>query len=231
MAEESKDSVKISKTTLKLVAFVLVAFVVGFALGRYAFPTGTTTQPTGTTGDGTQPTPTVDMKKLVDDDPAKGPANAKVTIVEFSDYQCPYCGRVEPTVKQILSTYGDKVRFVYRDFPLSSLHQNAQKASEASECADKQGKFWEYHDKLYQNQSALDVTSLKKYAADLKLDTTKFNQCLDSGEMTAEVQKDEQDGVTAGVDGTPSFFINGESIVGAQPFEAFKAIIDAKLAG
>jgi protein-disulfide isomerase len=166
-----------------------------------------------------------------DDDPAQGPEDASVTIIEFSDFQCPYCARFQSeTLPQILTDYGDRVRFVYRDFPLTGLHENALKAAEASECADEQGAYWKYHDLLFQNQSALDDASLKNYAASLGLDTATFNQCLDSDKYMSEVQKDEQDGITAGVQGTPAFFINGMPLSGAQPYAAFKAAIDAALA-
>src|SRR3989338_3148523 len=163
-----------------------------------------------------------------DDDPSKGPKNAKITIIEFSDFQCPYCKKAEPVIKQVLETYGDDVRFVYRDFPLS-FHQNAQKAAEAAECADEQGKFWEYHDIIFENQDALDVSNLKIYAANLKLDTAKFNDCMDSEKYVEEVKKDFEDGQKAGVSGTPAFFINGRLLSGAQPFEDFKAVIDEEL--
>lgn len=169
----------------------------------------------------------------IDDDPMKGDKNAKVTIVEFSDFQCPFCEKFySETLPSLLKEYVDtgKVRLVYRDFPLSSIHPYAQKAAEASECADEQGKFWEYHNKLFENQAALDVTSLKKYAADLKLNTATFNDCLDSGKMMGEVTKDAADAQAAGVSGTPGFFINGRFLGGAYPFESFKTIIDEELA-
>jgi len=166
-----------------------------------------------------------------EDDPTKGSKNAKVTIIEFADYQCPYCGyfftKVLPEVEKNYIKTG-KVKFVYRDFPLN-FHQNAQKAAEAAECADKQGKFWQYHDKLYQDQKVLDTESLKKYAAELKLNTDSFNKCLDSGEMAGEVQKDFEDGTKYGVSGTPSFFINGIPLEGAQPYSAFEEIIKEEL--
>ncbi len=165
-----------------------------------------------------------------DDDPSIGSENASVTIVEFSDFQCPFCARAVPTVKQILKEYDGKVKIVYRDFPLG-FHENAQKAAEASECADEQGKFWEYHDLLFENQGNLDAVSLKKYAKDLKLNTSEFDACLDSGKYAAEVQKDASDGQSYGVSGTPAFFINGRLVSGAQPFENFKKIIDEELAG
>ncbi len=163
-----------------------------------------------------------------DDDPFKGGANAKVVIVEFSDYQCPYCARAESTVEQILDAYGNKVKFVYRDFPLPG-HQFAQKAAEATECADEQGKFWEYHDLVFENQQSLSADSLKNYARTLNLDGSKFDSCLDSGKYTQEVKKDLSDGAKYGVEGTPTFFINGIKIPGAVPFEQFKQIIDNEL--
>lgn len=166
-----------------------------------------------------------------EDDASIGPANAPVTIIEFSDYQCPFCARVEPTVKQILETYKGKVRFVYRDFPLS-FHQNAQKAAEATECADEQSKFWEYHDLLFEKQSewsSSGVAKLKEYASSLGLNTGQFEKCLDSGKYSAEVKKDFEDGQNAGVSGTPAFFVNGVAIVGAQPFNVFEQAIEQEL--
>tara|TARA_Y100000310_G_scaffold332141_1_gene407152 strand:+ start:1120 stop:2127 length:1008 start_codon:yes stop_codon:yes gene_type:complete len=180
----------------------------------------------------TQPTTIVDVSE--DDDAVKGDSNAKVTIIEFSDYECPFCGRhFTQTLPQIISEYVDtgKVRIVYRDFPLG-FHQNAQKAAEATECVGEEGdnKYWEYHDILFNNQNALDVASLKKYAGEVGVDIEKFNNCLDSGQMTSEVQKDMADGQAAGVSGTPGFLINGRLVSGAQPFSAFKQIIDEELA-
>ena len=166
-----------------------------------------------------------------DDDPYWGPVDAPVTIIEFSDYQCPYCKIFyDQTLPQIQTTYAGQVRFVYRDFPLSSIHAYAQKAAEASECADDQGRFWEYHALLWANQQALDIADLKDYAADLGLDTATFDDCLDSGKNGQEVEDDYADGVGYGVNGTPWFFINDEPLPGAQPFSAFQAIIDPLLA-
>ena len=166
----------------------------------------------------------------VDDDPAWGPPDAPVTIVEFGDYQCPYCKQFyDETLPQISETYEGQIRFVFRDFPIPG-HPDAQKAAEASECADDQERFWDYHDLLWANQSALDVDSLKAYAAQLGLDTTTFDDCLDSGTNAEEVQNDYDDGVSYGVLGTPAFFINGIMVAGAQPFSTFQAIIDSLLA-
>lgn len=161
-------------------------------------------------------------------DPFFGPEDASVTIVEYSDFQCPYCARAVPVLNQIKAAYGDKVKFVFKDFPLG-FHENAQKAAEAGQCANDQGMFWELHDMMFANQGSIDVGSIKGYAANLGLDTDQFNACLDSGKYTAEVQQDFNEGKVAGVSGTPTFIINGQKIVGAQPFEAFKQIIDQEL--
>jgi protein-disulfide isomerase len=160
--------------------------------------------------------------------PAKGPADAPVTIIEFSDFQCPYCSRVVPTIDKLREKYGDKVRVVFRQFPLD-FHQNAQKAAEASLCAHEQGKFWELHDAMFANQGALAVEQLKAKAAELKLDSAAFAQCLDSGKHAAAVKADLQAGIAAGVSGTPASFINGRFLNGAVPFEEFVKIIDDEL--
>jgi len=167
-----------------------------------------------------------------DDDPFVGKKDAPVTIVAFEDYQCPFCQRAfQQTFPLIKKDYIDtgKVKYVLRDFPLS-FHPNAEPAAQASECADEQGKFWEYHDKLYENQQTLGTELYLKLANDLKLDAAKFKQCIESGKYKEEVQKDLDYGQSIGVSGTPSFFINGIRLVGAQPYEAFKQAIDAELA-
>ncbi len=161
--------------------------------------------------------------------PARGPADAPVTIVEFSDFQCPYCVRAEPTVKDVVAAYPGKIRLVYRDYPLPG-HSLAPKAAEAAHCAGDQGKYWEMHDRLFAAQGKLEVESLKGYDKEVGLDTARFDKCLDSGEKAAEVAFHKKAGEDAGVNGTPAFFINGRLISGAQPAEAFKQIIDAELA-
>ncbi|MBU2634536.1 MAG: DsbA family protein [Nanoarchaeota archaeon] len=180
-----------------------------------------------------QPTtaPTI-VEASVDDDAVKGDANAPVTIIEFSDFQCPFCAKFyTDTLPQITEEYIDtgKVKFIYRDFPLG-FHQNAQKAAEAAECAGDQDMFWEMHDMLYENQNALTVADLKQYASDLDLDATEFDECLDSGKYEDEVKDDMAEGSSYGVSGTPAFFINGQLLSGAQPFAAFQAVIEAELA-
>ncbi len=186
----------------------------------------------GNTQDNSQPIGQNFVPATVDDDAAKGSDSAPVTIIEFSDFQCPFCEKFfRETLPQIEAKYiqTGKVKLVYRDFPLDG-HQFAQKASEAAECAKDQGKFWEYHNKLFQNQNALEVNSLKQYALALGLNAPQFNQCLDSGSKTAEVQKDYQDGIASGVNGTPGFFINGKLIVGALPYSVFQQEIESALA-
>ncbi len=160
----------------------------------------------------------------------RGSVNAQITVIEFGDFQCPFCGSVKPTVDKLLSDYQNKIKFYYFHFPLD-FHEFAQKSAEASECAGAQGKFWEYHDVLFENQNALDVASLKNYAKQLGLDSGKFDSCLDSGSMAGKVRADMQQGITVGVSGTPSFFINGVQVCGAQPYAAFKQVVDALLAG
>jgi protein-disulfide isomerase len=160
--------------------------------------------------------------------PSKGPDGAPITIVEFSDFECPYCVRAEPTVKQLLEAYPGKIKLVYRDFPLP-MHPNAPKAAEAAHCAGDQGKYWEMHEKLFANAQKLQVADLKGYAKDLKLDPAKFDKCLDSGDKASLVEKNKKAGEDAGVSGTPAFFINGRSISGAQPLDAFKKIVDEEL--
>lgn len=168
---------------------------------------------------------------MMDDDYVKGDMDAPVTIVEFSDFECPFCERYySDTYKQIDEQYikTGKVRYVFRDYPLS-FHPNAQKAAEAAQCAGDQGKFWEMHDMIFENQHAMGVSNLKSYAEGMGLDSQQFDQCLDSGKYAQEVLDDQQDGARLGVSGTPSFFINGKNIVGAQPFETFKEAIEAEL--
>jgi len=161
--------------------------------------------------------------------PERGGAKAPVTIVEFSDYQCPFCKRGEDSVQKVVDTYGDKVRVVFRDYPLP-FHERARPAAEAANCANAQGKFWPYNKKLFANQNALSDDNLKAYAKDLGLDTAKFDECYAKKPFSAAIDKDLADGVSAGVNGTPAFFINGRSLSGAQPFEKFKEIIDEELA-
>jgi len=186
------------------------------------------------------------IQGLLDDDPVKGNPDATVTIVEFSDFQCPFCKRFhETTLPLILENYVDtgKVKFVYRDFPIAGLHPNgAFPTALAAECADEQGMFWQYHDKLFQTQKNWErlatedvVHELKTFSVELGLDTNQFNDCLDSGKYLNEVNNDLQEGASYGVTGTPGFFIGSEEmgyikVSGAQPYSVFQNVLDQMLA-
>jgi protein-disulfide isomerase len=168
----------------------------------------------------------------VDDDPGIGPEDAAITIVEFSDYQCPYCQRWHAEVyTKLLVDYPDEVRIVYRDFPLTSIHSEAVPAAEAANCAFEQGSFWEYHDKLFSGELTLGQDAYLQYASSLGLDMENFEECVASRRYADEVQADFQYAANLGVQSTPTFFLNGIPIVGAQPYEVFKQIIDMELAG
>jgi len=158
-----------------------------------------------------------------------GRKDANVAIVEFSDFQCPACGSAHPIIKRITQEYEDKILFVYRHFPIITAHKYALKAAEAAEAAGEQGKFWEYHDLLFENQESLKTQDLKRYAQELELDTAKFNEALDSGKFKDKVTTDMDDGEKLGVSSTPTFFINGQKNVGVLSYEKFKELIDKAL--
>jgi protein-disulfide isomerase len=160
--------------------------------------------------------------------PSRGPADAPVQIVEFSDFQCPFCQQSVATIERVLKEYGDRVRLVYRHFPLPN-HPDAWPAAEASLCAAEQDQFWPFHDRLFANQDKLAVSALKQHAADLGLDTAAFDACVDSRRHQAAVQADMETAQALGVTGTPAFFINGRPLGGAQPFPRFKEVIDEEL--
>ncbi len=218
---------------------------------------------TNNNGNTNSAAPTTGQKVAVvsGDGPVKGSPDAPVTIIEFSDFQCPYCAKAvvgsQAALPQVYEQYikAGKVKLVFRNYPLP-FHENAQKAAEAASCAAEQNKFWEYHDKLFANQTALSVDNLKQYAKNFGLDTNKFNDCLDSGKTTAQVQKEMTDGASYGVSGTPSFFVfkgslsvdpqyiqtqaqtgqyiidlgnSNAMIIGAQPFSVFQKIIEEEL--
>ncbi len=161
--------------------------------------------------------------------PTKGPADAPIEMIEFSDFQCPFCLQANPTVTRVLQTYGDRIRFVYRHYPLPN-HADARPAAEAAECAAEQDKFWPYHDRLFAKSGKLADADLKQAAAEAGLDGGRFSGCLDSRKYTAQVDADIKAGNDAGVSATPTFFINGRLVNGAQPFDVFKSLIDEELA-
>ncbi|MBT7903257.1 thioredoxin domain-containing protein [Candidatus Woesearchaeota archaeon] len=180
----------------------------------------------------TQTPPSQFVDVSVDDDAVKGDPNAPITIIEFSDFECSFCAKFySQTLPLIEEKYIDTgiVKLVYRDLPLG-FHSQAQKAAEAAECAGDQGQYWEMHDKLFDNGVSGGVSSFKKYASELGLDQGLFDECLDTSKFADEVKADMADGSAAGVSGTPAFFVNGQKLVGAQPFEAFEQVIEAELA-
>jgi protein-disulfide isomerase len=156
-----------------------------------------------------------------------GPKSAKVVLVEFADYECPYCQKVAPDVKKLKDEYGDRIAFTYKDFPLPN-HSRAEKAAEAVRCASKQNKFWEFHDELFHSKE-LDVDQLKAQARALQLDSAQFDKCLDSGEQAAAVAKDKKEGLRLGISGTPSFFINGHYLSGALDYAGLRDVIEQQL--
>ncbi|HXJ19102.1 MAG TPA: thioredoxin domain-containing protein [Polyangia bacterium] len=213
-----------------VLALLLVVLGGGYGLGRLATRDKTggdaaaaTTAAAGpTAGDG------VDRVRVPLDGPMKGPANAKVTIVEFSDFQCPFCGRVIPTVQQIEKNYPNDVRLVFIHNPLP-FHPNAEPAAEAAVAAGEQGKFWEMHDKLFANQNNLQRADFEKYAQEIGLDMNKFKAALDSHAGKKKVDGDLAVGKQVGVQGTPNFYIDGRNVQGAQPYEEFKKVIDDEI--
>lgn len=170
--------------------------------------------------------------EIKDTDHVLGNPNAKVAVIEYSDFECPFCGRMFsgtlPKLKENFIKTG-KIKFVYRHFPLRSIHQNAQKAAEASECADEQGKFWEYHDIIFERQSLLGADKFKSWALELGLNPNQFDSCLDSGKYAERVEGDYSDGISLGVNGTPATFVNGRLVSGAQPYEEFEKVINEAL--
>jgi len=240
-----------SKTTFLMGLFLGIAvcstlgLVLVFGLaskGGLAFAKGSTAiavapqAPSGAGPEGSAPIPpeppSGPVKPVDDSDHVLGPKDAKVTVIEYSDFECPFCQRFYPTVKEILKSYPKDVRFVYRHFPLTSIHPNAQKAAEATECAAKLGgndAFWKLHDKIFERTPNIAPDVLLTLAKENGLKEADFKKCLDSGEMAAKVNQQMQDGSSAGVQGTPATFVNGKLSSGAIPLESLKAAIDAEL--
>lgn len=161
--------------------------------------------------------------------PFRGPASAPVTIVEFSDFQCSFCKTLYSTLREIQKNYPTAVRLVYRQYPIAEIHPHAMKAAEASLCADEQGRFWDLHDQVFQDQGSLREEDLTAKAAKLQLNTEVFNKCLNSGKHAARIAQDLREGAAAGVSGTPALFINGRFVSGAQPYAEISKIIDDEL--
>ncbi len=239
---EGKPAEKKSFITGMITGVAVVAVLGGvFLLGKQSGSVKQGGTSGGTSGVANQPSqpnqprpPEGDPSKIAPvgaSDHIRGDKNAKVTMIEYSDFQCPFCARFHDTMTKILADYKGNVRLVYRHFPLRAIHAQAQKAAEASECANEQGKFWEMHDKLFELNKAQNMSpdTMKKAAVDLKLNTGKFNECLDSGKYAARIEQDYQDGIAGGVSGTPGTFVNGQYLAGALPFEEIKPMLDALL--
>lgn len=209
-----------------LVAFFGMGLGSGYLVWGYDWPTP---EPT------LQITIPEDLKRFdvsEDGNPSIGPANAPITIIEFSDYQCPFCTKWHNEVfLRLLKEYPKQVRIVYRDFPLSSIHPAATAAAEAANCANEQGKYWDYHSALFSNKYNLNRDGFIQYAQDLNLDVTSFSQCFDERRYADEVQADYEYAATLGIRSTPTFFLNGIPIVGAQPYDLFRQVIEKELAG
>jgi protein-disulfide isomerase len=176
------------------------------------------------------PPPVFRAELSVVDEPFKGPEKAPVTIVKFEDFQCPFCKQVQSTLVELLKRYDGNVKLVHKDFPLESIHPQASQAAEAARCANEQGKFWSYHDKLYANAQNLSSDDLRNYAKATDVNVESFDRCFTSGKYKAVVQKNLSEATRLGLTGTPAFFINGREISGNQPLEAFAAIVDEELA-
>lgn len=227
----SEDSIKINKKSLKgfLVGVVIAAPI--FIGGTYLFSDKIDSQnPNTNTNPDTNP-PVVQGEpefKIDKNSHTLGNTKAKVQLVVYSDFECPFCSKHHDTIKQIANEYGDKVFIVFRNFPLS-FHQYAGPAAEAAECASEQGKFWEYTDSLFANQADFADEPWVDLAVGLGLDTDKFQTCIDSDKFKNRVSADLNEGFDNGVEGTPATFINSELVSGALPFENFKQIIDSIL--
>lgn len=172
---------------------------------------------------------TAQVPVSADDDAYLGPGEAEIEIIAFADYQCSYCRQQFPVIGELIRLYPDKVKYVFRDFPMLELHAQAQKAAETTECAEEQNKFWQMHDQLFLNQEHLEIDDIKLYALELGLNSEQFNQCLEQGKYQNEVQNDFNQGQALGVTGTPTYFINGQKIPGAIPLKEFKQLIATQL--
>lgn len=242
----SKD-LSLFTTPLLVVTLIISAFILGSlwtkvqvlekAGGALSANNNQAAQPVAVTPPPTPP-PALPLTEQQQKDVVKdailiaGKESAKVKIVEFSDFECPFCSRFySDTLGQIKKEYADngKIAFYYRHFPLYSIHKDAENAALASECAREQGKFVPMHDKIFENQQTITASDLKKYAQSLGLNTSKFNSCLDDKKYKNNVDRDVQLGSQLGVTGTPAFFVNGQRISGAVPFTSFKTVIDSEL--
>lgn len=221
-------SPRVGRGSWHAAALVVAGFAVGFGVAALLFRAGTGAQRSPAAQP--PPGPPIEVGDIpTSGRPARGSPAARVTIVEFTDYQCPFCRRhFHATLPAILAVYGDRIRYVIRNYPIPSLHPDAPKAAEAAECSHDQGKFWPYHDRLFR-AGELDQRSLKRYAVEVGLDTAAFNRCLDTGAKAPLVGRDVRDARGYGARGTPAIFVNGRLFAGARPFEVYAAYLDSLL--
>src|SRR5574341_69213 len=233
--EESTFTFKVTHfyAVLVVLAFSIGVLIGYIAWGRAPIVQTVTVQPSGPVAQAPVDTPTpqyVRYQISTDGFPSLGPADAPITIVEFGDFQCPFCRQwQQQTYQPLLNAYPGKIRIVYRDFPLTSIHPNAMPAAEAAQCANEQNAFWPFHDKLFSSENLGDDV-YKQYAQELGLDMNQFNECLSSHKYAQTIQADSDFAVRTGGNSTPTFFINGLAVIGAKPLEVFKQVIDKELA-
>ncbi len=234
---EEEETFALKRSTV-FAALIPVAFLLGLAMGyalwgRGATPTAQAPPPEAVQAE--EPNIPQEIKRYdipEDDDPVFGPPDAPITIIEFSDYECPYCRKWHLEVwPRLKAAYPDQIRLVYRDFPLTSIHANAIPAASAANCAGEQGQYWEFNELLFSMKYNLGPSAYQSYAEELGLDMQDFLECVSSEKYTQEIQADFEFAANIGVRSTPTFFINGIPVVGAQPFEVFQQLIERELAG
>lgn len=224
---EQQDDYFHIKRSYVVTALLLIFFTFGLGAGYLMWGVGSSPS-TDPVSQPSNPQESVRFDVPIDDDPSIGPEDAPIVIVEFSDYNCPYCRKWhQETFNALLESYPDQILFVYRDFPI--LSQESNYASQAAECADEQGAFWEYHDALFSGVYELGSIAYEAYAVELGLDAQELLDCVESGRYEDEVANDAQFASSLGITGTPTFFINGLPLVGAQPLSKFTPIIDDEL--
>lgn len=237
VVEEEDESITITFKRSTLFAILIpIAFIIGLGSGYLVWGRDGGSAVTSTEGSqpveaANQPIPRYDVS-VSDDDPAIGPEDALVTVIEFSDFECPFCRRhTLETAPRILSEYEGRIRYVFKDFPLTSIHPNAFPASEAAHCAREQGEFWAFHDLLFELELPLGPSTYVQYAEDLGLNISQFTECVDERKYSEQVQANFDFAAQLGVRSTPTFFINGIAVVGAQPFATFQEVIEGELSG
>ena len=215
---------------LGLVAGILLMFVIAFFVLLGVYLNNPTPKNLDNNVQANKPA-AASIRKIQKTEAVRGDSKAPITLIEYSDYQCPFCSSAHDTLKQVMDKYGDQIAWVYRHFPLDSIHPYSRLAAQAAECANDQGKFWEYSDVIFEDQSVLGngQAGIVQIAEQVNLNMNKFNSCLESEKYADKVNEDYQEGIASGVTGTPAMFINGQLVKGALPLENFEQIIDSIL--